>query len=123
MFVTDGQTFDEEGARQQVQSSSFEPMFWQFMAIGASAATVAPPAKPAGGGFLSRLAGAGRPAGAQSEFAFLEELDDMPGRYLDNADFFAVADPAAIPDDELFELLMTEYPGWLTQARAKGLLR
>ncbi|GAB2910884.1 VWA domain-containing protein [Rhodococcus aerolatus] len=124
MFVTDGQTFDEDGARAQVVSSSFEPMFWQFMAIGQSAATVAPPAKPAGGGFLSRLAGgAARPAGAKSEFAFLEELDDMPGRYLDNADFFAVADPAAIPDDQLFELLMTEYPGWLTQARAKGLLR
>jgi len=47
----------------------------------------------------------------------------MAGRYLDNADFFAVEDPAAIPDDELFELLMTEYPGWLTQARDKGLLR
>ena len=122
MFVTDGQTFDEDGARAQVVSSSYEPLFWQFMAIGASARTVAP-AAPARGGFLSRLAGGGAPAGSRSEFAFLEELDDMPGRYLDNADFFAVEDPAAIPDDQLFELLMTEYPGWLTRARGAGLLR
>ncbi|MDQ2723295.1 MAG: VWA domain-containing protein, partial [Actinomycetota bacterium] len=123
MFVTDGQTFDEDGAREQVISSSYEPLFWQFMAIGASARTAAAPAapgRPSTGLFGKRRAA---PAGANSEFRFLEELDDMAGRYVDNADFFAVEDPAAIADDELFELLMTEYPGWLTQARAKGLLR
>jgi hypothetical protein len=47
----------------------------------------------------------------------------MSGRYLDNADFFAVSDPAAISDDALFDLLMTEYPNWLTQARQRGLAR
>ena len=121
MFVTDGQTFDEDGAREQVISSSYEPLFWQFMAIGASARpAAAAPARPSTGLFGKRRAA---PAGANSEFRFLEELDDMTGRFVDNADFFAVEDPAAIPDDELFELLMTEYPGWLTQARDKGLLR
>ena len=133
MFVTDGQTFDEDGAREQVISSSYEPLFWQFMAIGQSSRSVtpgapvqAPPAKQ--GGFMNKLRAAaaapsGRAGGGGGEFRFLEELDDMDGRYLDNADFFAVANPADIPDDQLFELLMTEYPGWLTQARAKGLLR
>jgi len=123
MFVTDGQTFDEDGAREQVISSSYEPLFWQFMAIGASARTTAataPPGRPSTGLFGRRRAAPA--AGANSEFRFLEELDDMTGRYLDNADFFAVEDPAAIPDDQLFELLMTEYPGWLIQAREKGLL-
>jgi len=123
MFVTDGQTFDEDGAREQVISSSYEPLFWQFMAIGESARSATPPAA-SGGGFLGKLrAAASAPGGGNSEFRFLEELDDMTGRYLDNADFFAVANPADIPDDELFDLLMTEYPGWLPQARAKGLLR
>ncbi len=126
MFVTDGQTFDEDGAREQVVSSSYEPMFWQFMAIGASSrsgssGTGAP--APAPRGMLGKLrAAAAAPAGGGGEFRFLEELDDMGGRYLDNADFFAVQSPADIPDDELFDLLMTEYPGWITQARAKGLL-
>ena len=46
----------------------------------------------------------------------------MSGRFIDNADFFSVDDPMQLSDDELFELLMTEYPGWLTQARERGLL-
>lgn len=113
MFVTDGAANDEADAREQVVSSSFEPLFWQFMAIGQSSKAV--------GGRGRGLFGAG--AGGSREFRFLEELDDLRGRHLDNADFFAVADPAQVQDDALFELLMTEYPGWLRKARQHGLLR
>jgi len=118
MFVTDGATSDEQVTRDQVRSSSYEPLFWQFMAIGESSRSIDRPAKSSvGGGLFGR-----RGAASGREFAFLEELDDMDGRLIDNADFFAVADPAAIPDDQLFDLLMTEYPQWLGQARAAGLL-
>jgi stress response protein SCP2 len=110
MFVTDGATFDEDVAREQVRSSSYEPLFWQFMAIGSSSRALG------GGGRRRGFFGGGGSAGSQ-EFRFLEELDDMGGRFLDNADFFSVADPAQVSDDELFDLLMTEYPGWLAQAR------
>ncbi|MDX6227647.1 MAG: hypothetical protein QOI76_1037 [Frankiales bacterium] len=107
MFVTDGQTNDEGHTRDQIQSSSYEPLFWQFMAIGLS----------------NKAAGRRRGAfGKASEFRFLEELDDMPGRLVDNANFFSVEDPAQISDTEIFELMMEEYPGWLPQAKAKGLL-
>ncbi|WP_370652929.1 VWA domain-containing protein [Frankia sp. CIT1] len=41
---------------------------------------------------------------------------------MDNANFFSVADPTSIGDDQLFDLLMYEYPRWLTQARAHGLV-
>ncbi|GAB7190913.1 VWA domain-containing protein [Kineococcus sp. NUM-3379] len=112
MFVTDGQTFDQDVTAEQVRSSSYEPLFWQFMAIGRSSRDLA--AK------RSTRRGWGRTSGG--EFEFLEQLDEMPGRLVDNADFFSVEDPAAIGDDELFDLLMTEYPGWLVQARANGLL-
>jgi stress response protein SCP2 len=115
MFVTDGATFDEDVAREQVRSSSYEPLFWQFMAIGSSSRALG------GGGRRRGFFGGGGSAGSQ-EFRFLEELDDMGGRFLDNADFFSVADPAQVSDDELFDLLMTEYPGWLAQARQRGLL-
>jgi stress response protein SCP2 len=117
MFVTDGATFDEDIAREQVRSSSYEPLFWQFMAIGASSRAL-------GGGGRRRglFGGGGSSSGGSREFRFLEELDDMGGRFLDNADFFSVADPAQVSDDELFDLLMTEYPGWLAQARQRGLL-
>jgi hypothetical protein len=117
MFITDGNATDPDVAREQVVSSSYEPLFWQFMAIGSSSKAV--DAAPSGRrGFGSRMA-----SWATGDFAFLEELDDMGGRYLDNADFFAVQDPANVSDEQLFDLLMGEYPDWLSQARRKGLAR
>jgi stress response protein SCP2 len=120
MFVTDGHTTDEQGSRNQVTWSSYEPLFWQFMAIGQSSRNVqpfgaAPPAKK--GRFGGRLASM-----MTGDFKFLEELDTMAGRYLDNANFFSVADPVQLPDDQLFELMMEEYPKWLGLARQAGLL-
>ncbi|MDX6206694.1 MAG: hypothetical protein QOF39_2751 [Frankiales bacterium] len=107
MFVTDGQTLDEGHTKDQIESSSYEPVFWQFMAIGLS----------------NKAAGRRRGAyGRASEFRFLEELDNLTGRLIDNANFFSVEDPAQITDTEIFELMMEEYPGWLPQAKAKGLL-
>ncbi|WP_167760520.1 VWA domain-containing protein [Blastococcus sp. CT_GayMR16] len=119
MFVTDGATFDEDAAREQVRSSSYEPLFWQFMAIGKSSRALG-----SGGGGRRRgfFGGGGSPSGGSREFRFLEELDDMGGRFIDNADFFSVEDPTQVSDDELFDLLMTEYPGWLVLARERGLL-
>jgi stress response protein SCP2 len=120
MFVTDGQTTDQQGTRDQVTWSSFEPIFWQFMAIGQSSKNVVPDGAPPpkkkqgfGARFAQMLTG---------DFQFLEELDDMPGRFLDNADFFSVADPAALPDHQLYDLMMTEYPGWVQQAKQRGLI-
>jgi hypothetical protein len=121
MFVTDGQTTDQQGTRDQVAWSSFEPIFWQFMAIGESSKNVTPaggaPPPPKRRGFGARFAQM-----LTGDFQFLEELDDMPGRFLDNADFFSVKDPAEIPDDQLYDLMMTEYPGWLQQAKQRGLV-
>ncbi|MFC9974838.1 VWA domain-containing protein [Spirillospora sp. NPDC127200] len=96
MFVTDGGTFDKHVTTGQVVSSSHEPLFWQFIAIS--------------------------PDPDDPQFAILRKLDDMKGRFLDNADFFTVADPTQISDEELFDLMTAEYPNWLGQARAKGLL-
>ena len=112
MFVTDGDTFDPAVTKQQLKNSSFEPIFWQFMAIGKSNK------KPKSTGF-----GRFFQTGSSSGFSFLEQLDNMSGRYLDNADFFTVEDPQKVPDNELYDLLMTEYPNWVKLARAKRLLK
>ena len=121
MFVTDGQTTDQHGTKQQVEWSAYEPLFWQFMAIGRSSRNVtaqgAPPAKKKKGGFGARLASA-----LGGDFQFLEELDNMSSRYIDNADFFSVADPADISDEQLYDLMMNEYPTWLQNARQQGLV-
>ena len=109
MFVTDGDTFDREATVNHMKQSSYEPIFWQFMAIGET--------KQGGKnvGFFKNL--------FASDFTFLEELDDLEGRFIDNADFFAVKDPTAISDEALYDLLMTEYPDWVKEAKIKGLLR
>jgi hypothetical protein len=119
IFVTDGATSNRSAAVAQVRWSSYEPIFWQFIAIGTSSRNVlangAPPRKKRRRhGLMARL--------VESGFAFLEELDDLDGRLIDNANFFSVADPSHIPDEQLYELLMTEYPGWLQLARGQGLL-
>ena len=105
MFVTDGNTMDPDVARRQMLDASREGIFWQFMAIGER--------KPKG--FMRR--------GGDEGFAFLEELDDMPGRLIDNADFFSVATPDAPSDEQLYDLMINEYPSWLSKARQKGLIR
>ncbi|UGQ15329.1 VWA domain-containing protein [Yinghuangia sp. ASG 101] len=128
MFVTDGMTSTEQLTREQVTYSSYEPIFWQFMGIGPSAKAVDkqdPAGAPAGqkkkvkfserlqNKLIEKLTGG---------FAFLEELDNLQGRYTDNAAFFAVTDPANLADEVLFDLMMEEYPDWLNRARAMGLL-
>jgi stress response protein SCP2 len=113
MFVTDGAPMDRKEAEEQLRFSSYEPVFWQFMAIGKSNKAV-DAGESRKRGLLARI--------ADSQFAFLEQLDDLPGRHLDNADFFGVTDPANLSDDQLYDLLMTEYPGWLEAARRGGLL-
>jgi stress response protein SCP2 len=108
MFVTDGATADESVTLGQIQSSSYEPIFWQFMAIGRSSKDIKKR------GFFASI--------FQSDFSFLEKLDNLTGRFIDNANFFSVEDPQAIADNELYDLLMGEYPSWVQQASSKGLI-
>ncbi|MGN7478740.1 VWA domain-containing protein [Solibacillus silvestris] len=103
MFVTDGDTFDRDQTTKQIVNASFEPIFWQFMAIDET---------------RKGLFGRSR----QSQFKYLEELDTLEGRYIDNAGFFSVQNPAAVADNELYDLLMEEYPQWIKEAKMKGLL-
>lgn len=53
-------------------------------------------------------------------FTFLKRLDTMAGREVDNANFFAFF--GGIPDEELYQKLLAEYPAWLKAAKAKGIL-
>lgn len=110
MFVTDGTTTDEDETIKQLMYSSYEPIFWQFMAVGKSQGDL-------GKGFWSWI---NRPF--VQNFSFLKHLDDMEGRNVDNACFFGVKDPAEIKDEEVFDALMKEYPEWLDLAKEKKLL-
>jgi stress response protein SCP2 len=107
LFATDGDTSDREESERQIREAAQEAIFWQFMAIGT------PPEEKKG--FFSKL--------LSPDFKFLAHLDTMPDRFVDNANFFLVKDPAQPSVDELIEYMMVEYPSWLKLANAKGLLR
>lgn len=98
MFVTDGDTNDKRLTEQQIKEAASEGIFWQFMGIG-------------GSGVFS------------SGFDFLEKLDDLKGRKVDNCDFFSVPSADALTDEELYDKMMGEYPKWVAEAKKAGVLR
>ena len=106
MFVTDGSTSDQPLTEKHLRQSSYEPIFWQFMGIGKGRKSKS-----------KRLF-----AFADSDFPFLEKLDELDGRLIDNANYFSVASPDEHGDAELYDLLMAEYPGWLKLAKQHGVL-
>ena len=93
LFITDGATSNRPAAEREMLDASSEPIFWKFMGIEAG----------------------------RVNFEFLEKLDDMPGRAVDNADFFKVRSPINLPDAELFELLVNELDSWDRDSRKAGL--
>ena len=106
MFVTDGTTSDQPLTEKQLRWASHEAIFWQFMGIGKGRKSK-----------TKRL-----PSFADSDFPFLEKLDELDGRLIDNANFFSVASPDEHSDAALYDLLMAEYPGWLKLAAAASAL-
>ncbi|MEK5209590.1 VWA domain-containing protein [Psychrobacillus sp. FSL H8-0510] len=91
-FITDGDNSDEKETERLIRESANQPIFWQFVGIG------------------------------NEPLKFLQKLDDLEGRYVDNADFFKVSNLKKTTDEELYEKLLTEFPSWLQEIKAKGLL-
>jgi hypothetical protein len=93
IFITDGNNDDKNATTEIMREASKYGIFWQFIGIG------------------------------REKFEFLQRLDDLTGRVIDNADFFKLNDINEITDEELYSRLMTEYPGWEQKARHQGILR
>jgi stress response protein SCP2/uncharacterized protein YegL len=92
MFLTDGQPSDKANSTRSLKNASFEPIFWQFIGVG------------------------------NADFSYLEKLDDLSGRYVDNADFFSIKELNQYSDEQLYSKLTNEYPTWLKEAVAKKLI-
>ncbi|AZI43185.1 VWA domain-containing protein [Deinococcus psychrotolerans] len=92
IFITDGETFDKKESEAQIKEASKEPIFWKFVGVG------------------------------KERFEFLRKLDDLSGRFIDNADFVQVEDIDTLPDGQLYEMLLQEYDSFLNNAKSKGLL-
>ncbi|WP_354699526.1 hypothetical protein DSM112329_05243 [Paraconexibacter sp. AEG42_29] len=92
-FITDGGNSDKGPTDRIIKELAGLPAFVQFIAVGEA-----------------------------NSFPYLQKLDDLSGREVDNAGFFAVRDPKSISDNEFFELMMSEFPQWLQAARSKGIV-
>ncbi|GAA4019227.1 VWA domain-containing protein [Deinococcus rubellus] len=92
IFITDGETFDKKESEAQLKEASLEPVFWKFVGVG------------------------------REKFAFLQKLDDLSGRFIDNADFVQIENIDTLPDGQLYEMLLQEYDSYLTNAKRQGLL-
>ncbi|GGU20387.1 VWA domain-containing protein [Streptomyces lavendofoliae] len=100
VFQTDGGPSNKLAAERYLCKAAELPLFWQFI-------------------------GFGDPDSRQ--FEFLRKLDELAvpaRRRVDNAGFFhAGADPRRVPDAELYDRLVAEFPVWLAAARAQGIVR
>jgi hypothetical protein len=92
LFITDGEVFDRNGIKERLIKASRYPIFWQFIGAG------------------------GR------NYGILQELGAIQGRYVDNANFFALDDFRSVSDAELYERLLEKFPRWLTEMQQKGML-
>ena len=83
VFITDGANDDKRETNATIKDSSHKNIFIQFVGIGGD------------------------------RFEYLERLDDLTGRPVDNTGFIKVSDMSRLNDEQLFELLLSQYPDWL----------
>ncbi len=100
VFQTDGGPINKLAAQRYLCKAARLPLFWQFI-------------------------GFGDPGSRQ--FEYLRKLDELSvpdKRVVDNAGFFhAGPEPGKVPDSELYDRLLGEFPKWLVAARAQGIVR
>ena len=89
LFITDGDNSDQTKTVPVIVEAAKLPIFWQFVGVG------------------------------HARFSFLEKLDDLTERYVDNADFFEVKNAS----DITYKQLLDEFPGWLQNEKVKAMLK
>ncbi|HEK9102868.1 TPA: VWA domain-containing protein [Bacillus pseudomycoides] len=82
----------KKGIQKPVVFSSNQPIFWQFVGIG------------------------------NGKFDVLRKLDEMEGRFIDNANFFYIRDIEKTTDETLYNNLLNELPTWIKEAKEKRIL-
>ncbi|QIY72126.1 VWA domain-containing protein [Streptomyces sp. RLB1-33] len=92
LFFSDGGVYRNKEIEQELRGAVEEPIFWQFVGLG------------------------------RSNYGVLERFDTLPGRRVDNVGFFAVDDISGLPDPELYDRLLSQFPAWMTAARGLGII-
>ncbi|MEV7288207.1 VWA domain-containing protein [Streptomyces sp. NPDC093252] len=92
LFFSDGGVYRNDQIERELREAVEEPVFWQFVGLG------------------------------KANYGVLERFDTLSGRRVDNVGFFAVDDISSVPDAELYDRLLSEFPSWITAARRAGIL-
>lgn len=90
IVVTDGQPQDQDETKALLTAMSQLPIFVQFVGVG------------------------------PADFPFLESLDELEGRFIDNAGFFDSKE--ASNQQEMLSGLLNEFPEYYKKARTQGLI-
>lgn len=92
VFISDGGVSETKKIKQILRNASKHPIFWQFVGIGGH------------------------------NYGVLEQLDTMDGREVDNCNFFEMEHIQGMPEAQLYDLLLQEFPLWLKEAKAKNIV-
>lgn len=92
IVITDGDNDDKPRTEDAIRKSSEMPIFFHWIGIG------------------------------REEFKFLNKLDNLSGRKVDNCAFTKYADMTSVSDDELYGELMRELPVWYNEAKRLTIL-
>ncbi|WP_063003384.1 vWA domain-containing protein [Nocardia salmonicida] len=92
LFFTDGGFAKKREIAAVMREAAHLPAFWQFIGLG------------------------------KANFGVLRTLDELDGRIVDNAGFFALDDIDQVDDAELYRRLLGEFPDWLRAARTAGIV-
>ncbi len=92
LFFSDGGVYRDAEIERELRGAVEEPVFWQFVGLG------------------------------RANYGVLERFDTLPDRRVDNVGFFAVDDIGTVPDPELYDRLLSEFPSWITAAGRAGIL-
>ena len=83
IFITDGENDDVNSTDMAIRKSSKFKIFYQFVGIG------------------------------YENFRYLQKIDELDGRAVDNTAFIKVADFSRLDDEQLYSKLLEQYPQWL----------
>lgn len=93
LFFSDGGVYRNAEIEKELRASTSEPIFWQFVGLG------------------------------RAGFGVLERFDTLSGRLVDNTGFFKVMNISKERDEVLYDKLLSEFPSYVRDARAAGVLR
>lgn len=93
LFFSDGGVYKDREIEAELRAAVEQPIFWQFIGLG------------------------------DADYGVLERFDELPNRRVDNVGFFSVDDIEKVPDQQLYDRVLHEFPRWIKTARAAGILR